>query len=104
MVSDIIHLDGLAGFADVSGPRQCVEDQSPVLDGLVAGFQIWREEGGGLPAVTEQQELAALTGLVRLQLVGGGGKRLVQGGGDDGSSGIATSLELATTMVVELPS
>ena len=42
---DVIHVSSLIVGG---GAGQGVEDQSPVLDGLVAGFQIGREEGGCL--------------------------------------------------------
>ena len=65
-----------------------------MLDGLVAGLQVGREEGGRLAAVAEQQQLAALPGLIGL-LALGGRERLVERGGDDGGGGVTASLELA---------
>ena len=49
---DVIHVSGLIVGG---GAGQRVEDQPPVLDSLVAGFQVGREEGGCLPAVAEQE-------------------------------------------------
>ena len=63
VVGDVVDVRGVV----IRGRAgQGVEDEPPVLDGLVAGFQVGGEEGGRLPAVAEQQQLAAFPGLVGL--------------------------------------
>ena len=90
VVGDVIDVGGLV----VGGPGQRFEDETPVLDGLVARFQVGREEGGRLTAVAEQQQLAALSGLVSFHFVIGGGKRLVESGSDHGGGGVSAGFEL----------
>ena len=78
VVSDIINVGSLV----VDGAGQGLENEAPMLDGLVAGLQVGREEGGRLATVAEQQQLAALPGLISLHLAVGGRKRLIKSGGD----------------------
>ncbi len=92
VVGDVVHVGGVVVL---SRAGQGVEDEPPVLDGFVAGFQVGGEEGGRLPAVAEQQELAAFPGLVCLLTAGGGREGLVERRRDHGGGGVTAGLELA---------
>ncbi len=73
------------------GPRQALQDQPPLLHERVAGLQIGGEERGGLPAVTEREQLTAAAGPVRKLVVRG--QRLVEHGGQHRRGRLVAGLE-----------
>ena len=91
MVGDVIDVGSLVG----GGAGQGFEDETPMLDGLVAGLQVGREEGGCLTAVAEQQQLAALPGLIGLHFAVGGWQCLIKRGSDHGGCGVSAGFKLA---------